>query len=288
MKYAFFLSLISMFVFSACGPGPVLERPFVEDRYKIDLTKMLKDPSVNNQDALLINYAIIRQRDFTGYTVDKKAYGEILEMAKGFGTNGYPVEQVFEKNGEQDIFTAKIDIEGSSLIQKKSNSKRRYKVLIFSSTFKNTTDQDEVLLSSTFAVEGPMQDHVMSVAYELNCLVKAGEELEVKFLLDADDIRKNLFFGKSFPSTYLGMEDLILMFNLKLAGISTQSDTEFFRECYHNGARIEPFVSTVANKDKADEPGYFETEKVGDTYRILYGPAHFKSKESVEPITIFK
>ena len=144
--------------FTACGPEALLDRPFNPEKYKVDLTRLLKDTSISNADALLINYAVIRNRPYYNYSIQGKTYGEILHMAKGFKEKGLPIEEIFEPVAEkQELLSLKVFNEGSGLVRKKGSKSRLKKMLNFSCEYTNTSDQDVVLSNSTFQIRGPLK-----------------------------------------------------------------------------------------------------------------------------------
>jgi len=156
-----FIPLITLIFFLSCGSGSMLDKSFTYEYYeKLDYKKLLIAEDVSENDLFLIHYTIVRQRDYFNYTVEGKTYREILEMAKGFEKDGFPVEIKMNDNGQQDLIQVAAVPEGEGFARKGSNSKSILKTFNFKCSFDNPNKEEIVLLNSSFIINGPFGDHV--------------------------------------------------------------------------------------------------------------------------------
>ena len=169
MRISFYLGIF--LVFFACGSGTMLDQPFQQQSYDEDLLFMLKKEQLNSEEVFELVYAIVRQREYYNYEIAGKTYGEILVMAQTFRQQGLPVEQVLNRNGEQELVTATIVNEGPAYIRKEGSKSRLEKKLKFSAEFNNRSNADVILSSTTFLMEGPFQDYLGQLAYSLNLFI---------------------------------------------------------------------------------------------------------------------
>ena len=75
MNKIFFLFLATLF-FSCNNSG--LNKKFIADRYEID-SRIIQDKKiVPSYDKFLLNYGILRHRDYYNYEIEGKTFEEIL------------------------------------------------------------------------------------------------------------------------------------------------------------------------------------------------------------------
>ncbi len=269
-------------LFIACETSR-LDKPFDIKRYDYDTQKLLGEKAVDKGEFFLINYAIQRQRDYFNYEVEGKNFGEILAMAKQFKTEGLPVTQFFNPNGDTETLTAKVAFEGVGTVRKTANSKTLLKTLNFNCSFENNTDKDLVLENSTFQFFGPLQDYLTSASYELNCLIKAKESISVNFFLDAKHLKDNALFGCKYDLKTVWIDYLINGTQVLLAGNSLKYRTATYEPCLHAGARIKPDrVLDFANDFKGT--GWQEKDGSGKVAKLNFGDAHILLEEKDEII----
>lgn len=218
MRALIFLSLI-LASFYSCGSFSTLDANFDRRVYKkLHFKNLAKEAEISPSDLVILNYAISRQRDYFNYQIEGITYREILEMAKGFQENGWPVAYEFEQNGTKEGLLVKTRNEGSVLKRKDKNKARSERMLMFSAAFENTTDQDIALQSTTFGLYGPLQDHVTTVGYKLNCLVPAGQTQAFLFLVRAKHLQRNIQHNGDPELSYLAFDSLIDMFKVESFG----------------------------------------------------------------------
>ncbi|MDG2418928.1 MAG: hypothetical protein P8M17_08055, partial [Saprospiraceae bacterium] len=115
-KFLFMTFIFSTFIMS-CDKS-VLDKPFNPILYKTAFTQFLKDENISNKDAFLINYSIIRQREYLGYEIENKSYGEILEMARVFNQNGIPVKETYDETEYEDDLEVTVSNIKSTFLNK--------------------------------------------------------------------------------------------------------------------------------------------------------------------------
>lgn len=278
------LRYLAIFLLCACGGSSLLDQPFSNSQFLEHFNGMLKNKQVNREQAFLLQYALLRKNDRLDYNIEDKTYREIIELARTFEKSGMPVKENFIDNGQQSIFKASIINEGAGMIRKGNSSKLK-KVLKFNVQFTNTSDKDAVLLSNTIIVIGPFKKHLTSAGYEVNCLVKAGEQINLNFMLDAINIKDNLLHDVKYNTESLMLDDLLSRIELKLGGVSVEQNTQHFESCGRNNARRAPFRVYEYAKD-------FKTDQVvkgeASERQINLGEMHFIVEESDEPIEMFR
>jgi len=121
MKKILFLTFVFSTFFMSCEKS-VLDKPFNPILYKTEFGQFFKDPTISNKDAFLINYSIIRQRDYLGYEVEGKTYGEILDMAKAFNKNGMPINETYDDEEFQDDLEVSISNVKTTFLNKSATS----------------------------------------------------------------------------------------------------------------------------------------------------------------------
>ncbi|MEO1516440.1 MAG: hypothetical protein AAFV95_15555 [Bacteroidota bacterium] len=282
MSRLLFVSSIVLLL-AACQSSS-LDKTYDPNLYKAHYKMMVGDEQVGPQEVFLINYAIARHRDYLGYSIEGKSYGDILEMARGFQQNGLGIAEEYQQNGQAEGIEVKVFNEGQGLVRKSPNSSRMLKILKFECTYTNSTDKDMALESSSFILKGPFGQHLSTVGYELNCLIPAGQSLKAYYLLDGREIRKTLNFGRKKPNTYLGIEILFPSIDIVPSGNSvTTENAELYNDCLFDGRRAEPFaVYDYSEQFEKDNPSL--SQKSGKAEKINYGNAHFILEESDEPL----
>ena len=128
-KFLFMTFIFSTFIMS-CDKS-VLDKPFNPILYKTAFTQFFKDENISNKDAFLINYSIIRQREYLGYEIENKSYGEILEMARVFNQNGIPVKETYDETEYEDDLEVTVSNIKSTFLNKSENSTSKVKNLKF-------------------------------------------------------------------------------------------------------------------------------------------------------------
>lgn len=263
----------------ACNSDGMLGQPFNRETYVDDLYFMLQKQQAGQEEVFNITYAVVRHRDYLNYQLEGKTYGEILQMAQTFRREGLPVEQTFDRNGEQDAVTATVRNEGPAFTRKDGSRTRLEKKLRFTVDYTNTSDEDLILLSTTFLFYGPFQDYLTSSAYQLNCLLEPGQRKTVNFLAEATNIRDNLLAGGDYGIAMLSMDSLLTNMDIRIGGISTTEDTRFFRDCRFGGARLHPVKNYVA-KEEFDPAGQVTRDASGRATSINWGKAHYQISDS--------
>ena len=276
----FFFSLI---LFSSCQFKSVLDKTFDLKLYTHHFTQMQDLKDITRDDLFLINYTIVRQRDYYNYQIEGKTYREILEMGKSFRANGLPVKEQYNRNGEQEALKLKADAEGIGMIRKGENSSRLKKVLNFNCTFENTNDKDVVIASASFILKGPFNDHLSTVGYELNCIVNEGQKIEILFVADATNITKNLLHKRPFKAPYIGIDDILNNMEVEIGGATVEFQTADFEDCMHYSTRIAPHIALDYQKDLEDKDWQIK-DSSGQVTTLNLGETHFIIEYSDEPV----
>jgi len=235
-----FLIFISLLFFSSCQHS-ILDKQFYEDYYEADYVQFIQDSEVSNDDAFLINYTIMRQRDYFGYDLKEKTYGDLLDLGKEFAKNGIKVNQSYDDRDVLKSIKPKITNQEIAYIEKASNAKRKAKYLKFSCLLENISNQDQAINTITFIVNGPFGQHLMTAGYEINCKLVPGEKQTLKFIVNAKQLRNNLFFEKPHKLRRTLIDDIIRKAQIEVGGISIDKDSKFYDECLMSGYVLEPF-----------------------------------------------
>ncbi len=268
-----FIALLPLVFFIACTPSSILDKKMQYIFYeKMDYKLLIKAEDVSDADLFLINYAIIRQRDYFNYTVEGKTYREILAMAKGFQKNGLPVEIKLNDNGAQDKIQIAAVTEGVGFVKKKSNTKRVLKTLKFKAKLDNPSKKDVVLLNSSFIVKGPFNDYLTTVNYEINCIAKAETTVDAAFVVPGKTIQRNLLFEGNPYITRLGIDEILNNLTLTPSGMSIKDEGRYFKECFFNASRMEPQIVLNFGKDLEDRE--WKIENPDGTYTLNFGNMH--------------
>lgn len=268
--------LMIALTFCACEKS-ILDKPFNEDYYEADFSQFYQDEGITNDDAFIINYAILRQRDYFGYEVKDKTYREILATAKEFSKNGIPVKQVYETAPPQDLISVKIDPPKITILEKEGNAKRKIKNLKFGCLYTNTSDKPVAINGATFIINGPFQQHLVTVAYETNCKILPGAKLFVNYVMDAKHLRTNLFFGKETKVKRLMVNDLIENLDIQVGSVAVEKNAKYYDECFIDNAVIQPFQWNSYLDLYPD--GKLKMETVDGVTTINRGPNKIKPKK---------
>lgn len=283
MKNYWILLFIPL-IWTACSNYSPLNKEYRDKYYKNDFIELLKMDELSDEERLLIDYAIVRQRDYFNYEVEGKSFNEILTLAKDFSQKGLPTQWQIDKNGEQDYLTIDIANEGTTYIRKSPNSSRLLKKLRFNCLYTNSTDKDLVLQNSSFLVKGPFQDHLTTIGYELNCLIKAGGSMQVNFIADAKNIRNNLLHDSHRPRVFFSMDSLLNNLIIESGGHSIVTKTEFYKECNHGNTRIAPFIAF----DYKEDLEILNEGRPQTGAPVQLGNAHYIIEEEDQPINLFR
>ena len=205
-----------------CSCNSALDSTYHPDFYEQNLQQMGLEKIVSNQEMFYINHVVVRERSYLDYTLTGKSYTDILAMGKNMAANGMKVKSQFPAVQLPKDLKVTIKNEGSGYHENK-------KVLKFSVLFGNTGKKDLALKDATFLVYGPFQDHIATVAYEINTKIKKGDKQKLFFLVDAKTMRENILFGRDFSMSRLFMDDIIIEAAIELGGASiTTSNTNNF------------------------------------------------------------
>ncbi len=257
----------------SCNSDGILGKKFTYEWYeKLDYEKLLVSDKINDSELFLLNYAIVRHRDYFNYSLKDKSYKEILEMAGNFSRDGFPVEFKLNENGTQDIIKQSIKVEEVGMVRKSPNSKRLLKTLNFKCRFENSTDQEVVLLSSSFVVKGPFGDYLTTLNYEINCILEAGGSVDAGFILPGRVIQNNLLFEGNPYIRRLGIDNILNSLQIEPSGMSLQDKGRYFKECYFGEARLEPQVMVDFKKDLKDRE--WKKQNAEGKYVLDFGDMH--------------
>lgn len=265
----------------ACGSKTMLDQPFNRETYDDDLLFMLQKQQVSQEELFDIVYAIVRRRAYFNYEIEGKTYREILSMAQDFRRDGLPVQEVFNRNGEQDAVAVEVENEGAAFVRKPGSKNRLEKKLKFAAEYTNRSDRAVILLNTTFHFNGPFQDHLSRAAYQLNCLLEPGQRKRINFIAEATNIRDNLMFGSAFDVRLLSVDSLFNNLTITAGGNSITHDTRYHDTCRFGSARVEP-VKSLVMKDYFDPEQHIERDQHGRATAINRGNAHFQVGDSDE------
>lgn len=277
MKKILFLTFIFSTFLMSCETS-VLDKPFNPILYKTEFTQFFSDENISNHDAFLINYSIIRQRDYLGYQVEGKTYGEILQMAKGFNQLGIPVKETYDGAETQDILEVKISHIKSTFLNKSKTSTAKVKNLKFKVSYKNVSDKDVALNLATFIINGPFKQHLMTAGYETNCKIVAGETMVVNYVVNSKKIRDNLFYGKTNKIRRLMIDDIIDNTEIKIGGLILDKSTKHYEECFIEDLVVEPFQ--LSNYKEMYPGKKFNAKIVNGVQTVHRGPQLFKKDDT--------
>ncbi len=269
-------------IFLSCNSSG-LNKEFIADRYEIDSRIIQNKKNISSFDKFLLNYGILRHRDYYNYEIEGKTFEEILQLSKELMDNGIATEEVFNKNGEVDFLMLETEIEGSGVVRKKPGSKKMIKAMKFTCKYANTSDEDIVVLNTTFQMKGPFKKFITAASYDINCLIKAGGFLKVDFILEARNIQQNLQFNKKVETPYLYLDEIMANSEMLHSGHSVITDLEFYEECYFDGKRLTPYKVFDFYSD-FDPEKQIVKDANGKAIKIDYGKAHFEVEENNEAV----
>jgi len=278
------LFLFPAFLFFSCNNSG-LNKKFIADRYEIDSRIIQNKKNVSSYDKFLLNYGILRHRDYYNYEIEGKTFEEILELSRGLIDNGVEIEEVFNKNGEVDSLKIETQIEGSGVFRKSPNSKKFIKAMKFNCKYTNTSETDIVVLSTTFQMKGPFKKMITAAGFDINCLIKAGGTLKVEFVLEARNIQTNLQFDKKVETPYLYLDEIMLNSEMVPLGNTVITDLEFYEKCDFEGERLIPF-KTYNYQTDFDPSKQIIKDDTGKAIKIEYGDAHFTVEENDKAVEI--
>jgi len=259
-------------LFLSCEKS-ILDKPFYADYYDADFQQFIKDPMISNEDAFTITYTIIRQRDYFGYTTDKKTYGEILTMGREFKEKGIQVKEIYQEAEPQEVLDIKIEDPFIVVIPKKNRPTRKVKHIKYRAKFTNTSSKDIALNYITFIVKGPFQQHIITAGFEVNCRIARNSIQTMDFVINGKDIRNNLRFGNKNGVKRMMMDDVFRRLDVQVGGLSYENSNRFFDNCYRGDNVIEPFVTSDYKKMYPDG---IKLEEVDGVQVINRGPKLFK------------
>jgi|GEM_PF-2872530 len=284
MKKILFLTFLFSTFFLSCKKS-VLDKPFNPILYKTEFVQFFQDKNISNKDAFLINYAIIRQRDYLGYEIEGKTYGEILEMAKAYHQNGMPINETYDEVDVQDDVEVTISNIKSTFLRKSETSTAKVKNLKFKATYKNVSDQDVALNLATFIINGPFKQHLMTAGYETNCKILAGETMVINYVVNSKKIRNNLFYGKTSKIKRLMIDDIIDNMDIQLGGLKIDKNTKFYEECFIEDLVVEPF--RLSNYNEMYPGKNFNAKMTNGVQTVHRGP-RFYTKEDTDKALNYK
>ncbi len=272
MKNLLFITvLITCF---GCNSASILDKKFQYQFYEnLDYEKLLRAEDVSDADLFLINYAVLRQRDYLNYTIEGKSYREILELANSFQQNGFPANISLTDNATKSEIVQSVQVEGVGFARKQANSKRIVKTFSFKSTYTNPTSKDIVVLNSSFLVKGPFQDHLTTINYEINCVIPANSKVEVDCVVPGKVIQKNILFEGNPHIRRIGIDALLAQLEVVPSGLSAQSEIKYFKDCFFNAASIEPHRS-MQYADFAEDNPSWKSKDADGKYSLNLGNMH--------------
>lgn len=274
-KFLFMTFIFSTFIMS-CDKS-VLDKPFNPILYKTTFTQFFKDENISNKDAFLINYSIIRQREYLGYEIENKSYGEILEMARVFNQNGIPVKETYDETEYEDDLEVTVSNIKSTFLNKSENSTSKVKNLKFKVTYKNISKNDVALNLTTFIINGPFKQHLITAGYETNCKILANKEMVVNYVINSKKIKANLLYGKTNKIKRLMIDDIIDNIEIKLGGLTVDKDSQHYEECFIEDLVVEPFQ--LSNYKEMYPNKNFKAKKINGIQTVHRGPRFFSKKE---------
>lgn len=269
------VAVLAIFIASACEQGSILDSKFNIDVYnKMVSLKLYNSKEIDHHDCFLLNYTIKRQKPLYGYEVKGKTYREILEMAREFQANGIPVKTTFNYNGKTPKLTQMIrDVEPSTAY-KKGSKKKLKKTLNFSCKYTNTSNSEIALQTSTFQVYGPFNDHVCSLGYESNCLMRPKESITINYIVDVKELVNNLRFQEVYYVNSMGLDDFINSVDIVPSGNSITTKAYGYDKCKFGGSRIPPFKIWDYFND-VDVQKIARKNEQGQVVELLLGDAHY-------------
>ncbi|MEN0049905.1 MAG: hypothetical protein AAF806_22780 [Bacteroidota bacterium] len=280
MRYLFFVFIALLF--TACSSS-TLDKPFEARFHDAYYQKLFREKEITPNELFLTNYSVIRQRDYYGYEVEGKTYREILEQAKQFAEQGLPIKTAYAAYEKIEDLSITTENDGSSTMRPEAGSSRLVKVFRFNATYENTSDKDMALLSSTFLIKGPFQEHITTIAYEINCLLEAGAKVPMGFLVEAKDIRDNVLYASNYETKQVDLETLLHNLEIEAVGQEVTSETAYFNDCIRSEARRVPFKVIDYEEDMKEED-WIVMDNAGNIVSLKIEPTYFQAAYSDEPI----
>ncbi|MEM1324544.1 MAG: hypothetical protein AAGI23_01250 [Bacteroidota bacterium] len=253
-----------------------LDKTFNPDLYNGYYQQILSQKEASLNELFLMNYSVLRQRDYYGYEVEGMTYGELIEQAKELSQSGLAVEYVYETPAVPEGITLDIDVEGSSTVRPNPSSSRLIRVARFAVGFQNTTANDIALLNCSFILKGPFQDYITTAGYEINCKIEAGETLRIGFFVDARVIRDNVTYDQNYEVDQIDLETLLASLNITLGGLSIEENPAYFERCIDTNARREPFRTISIYEDLEEQDWIQRTE---GTTKLVVGNTFLQPEE---------
>ncbi len=242
-----------------------LERNYFPGRLEADTKNILLAEAASDHEMFLINYAIVRHRDYSPYEVKDQSFSSILSNAKKFEQEGLNIIYEFETTKQEEELKMKIKNEGIGHKRVGSTSVLR-KGLKFSCEFENTTGKDIFLDNSTFQIYGPFKDHLTSLNYKFNHYIKKGEKKKLNLFADGQNIQNNVKFGMAANVGNTRIDEIMMLSEIR---------------CVHNNFYAKPY----RNVNLDPEEGRFQASKSFSYDNDLKGKKWIEKKENQ---TIFK
>lgn len=231
----------TVFLFTACSSS-TLDEPFEERFHEGYYKKMAAEKELAPLDLFLLNYSIVQQRDYYNYEVEGKTYREILEQAKSFNANGLPVKVGYDKSRTVENLAIKVRNDGFGTMRPNPKTSRLVKVFRFNATYVNEGETDLALLNTSFIITGPFGEYISTAGYEVNCLLPAGERVEIPFLMEARTIRNNVLYDINYEIDRVDLDNLIYNLDVVASGYTATEETAYFDACIQqSSARRTPF-----------------------------------------------
>lgn len=266
------LLLLILISISACSSS-ILDQPYRETMYeRLDYERLLKSEEVSDADLFMLNYTIVRQRDYFNYTIKGKKFGEILEEARNYSKNGFPLNLKLNDNGKQDRIKQSITMEGKSQMPHPKKAKRTLVALKFSCKYENPSDKDIVMMNSSFILNGPFGDYITTINYELNCIIPANGVTHINFVVPAKTISNNLKYEGDPNIQRLGIDNILNTCEAVPSGMDLQDDGKYFKDCFFNAASLAPHVIIDFKKSLKDKE--WKTQNPDGTYTLDLGNMH--------------
>ncbi|MEM0994401.1 MAG: hypothetical protein AAF847_02515 [Bacteroidota bacterium] len=266
-------SIIAFFLLLAACSSSTLDETFDERFYDGYYKKMVTEQELDLIDLFLLNYSIIQQRDYYNYEVEGKTYRELLEQARAFNKDGLPVKLVYEKTKTVKDLSIKVSNDGFGTMRPNPKSSRLVKVFRFNATYKNESAKDLALLNTSFIITGPFGEYITTAGYEINCLLPAGEQVEIPFMVEARTIRNNVLYDINYDIDRVDLDNLIYNLDVTASGYDATTKTNYFDLCIQqSSARRTPFQVidfeniNINDMLKTNEAGDFERFEVKYTY----------------------
>ncbi|MEM8524583.1 MAG: hypothetical protein AAGG68_08060 [Bacteroidota bacterium] len=282
MRYIFFAIIVLLF--AACSSS-TLDKPFQAEYHDAYYQKLFQEKEITPNELFLTNYSVVRQRDYYDYEIEGKTYREILEQAKQFSEQGLPIKTEYATFNKVENLSITTENDGSSTMRPDAGSSRLVKVFRFNANYENTGEKDIALLSSTFLIKGPFQEHIATVGYEINCLLEAGAKVPMGFLVEARAIRDNVLYAKNYETKQVDIETLIYNLTVESAGQEVTYNTAYFDDCIKSEARRAPF-KIIDYEEDMNEEDWIVMDDTGNVISLKIQPTFLKAEYSDEVIDI--